>query len=833
MHRPQPAGRYSDCRARLVAAAGLWASLVAMAAAADPRVLLDGAVLERFAAEPDIVTPVGAAFDPRGRLVVVESHTHFRPEGYAGPRHDRLRIVEDTDGDGRADRFRTFLDGLTFAMGVRRGPDDWLYVVTRGGIERVRDGDGDDVAEIREQLVRLETAGTYPHNGLGGLAFDAAGRLWFGLGENLGADYRLVAADGSACSGGGEGGSVFRCTAAGGRLERMATGFWNPFGLCCDPAGRTFAVDNDPDSRPPCRLIDVAATGDYGYQFRFGRGGRHPLQAWDGELPGTLPMAAGTGEAPCTVVPCAGGLWVTSWGGNRVERFTLEPRGASVKAAGTVAIQGDHRFRPVDAAVAPDGSLFITDWVDRSYPVHGAGRIWRLRLPRAPAAADTAWLPLSADERRSREVAATPAAAPLPPATLAAGDPFLRQAAVAALVARGGTALPALDSLPEPLARQAVVLACRWLADAGDAAAAAAAEAVARRAVADADDRVRIPALRWIAGARMERLRADVERVAADRAASPTALQAALAALAWLDGTADVADGRRLAAIWQDAARPDAVRATALALLAPGSPLATPAALAELVRDGGPALAREAARTLAMRWGSGAAALADLAADPRLPAERRADATAGLAKAPVDNRDLLTRLAGDPERAVAREARRGLASAAAPTGERPAAADLDAWLERLGDGGSADAGWRTFFAVTGGRCSGCHLLGGRGGAVGPELTGIAARMGRRRVLESILQPNKEVGPGYQAYAVELTDGRVVTGIPAGLAEGGRAEKFLTSDGGTAVVPVADIEARTPLAASIMPHGLEQGLTDDDLRDLLAVLAEGDRAAAAP
>jgi putative heme-binding domain-containing protein len=90
-----------------------------------------------------------------------------------------------------------------------------------------------------------------------------------------------------------------------------------------------------------------------------------------------------------------------------------------------------------------------------------------------------------------------------------------------------------------------------------------------------------------------------------------------------------------------------------------------------------------------------------------------------------------------------------------------------------------------------------------------------------------------VGPGYQAYAVELTDGRVVTGIPAGLAEGGRAEKFLTSDGGTAVVPVADIEARTPLAASIMPHGLEQGLTDDDLRDLLAVLAEGDRAAAAP
>jgi putative membrane-bound dehydrogenase-like protein len=374
-------GWHRLCPTLPLAAAVLGAAIAGGAVAADPQVLLPGAVLERFAAEPDIVTPVGAAFDARGRLVVIESHTHFRPKGYAGPPHDRLRIVEDTDGDGRADRFRTFLDGLAFAMGLRRGPDDWLYVVTRNGIERVRDADGDDVAEVREPLVQLETAGQYPHNGLGGLAFDAAGRLWFGLGENLGADYRLVAADRSECTGGGEGGSVFRCTGAGTRLERVATGFWNPFGLCCDPAGRTFAVDNDPDSRPPCRLIDVVTTGDYGYQFRFGRGGRHPLQAWDGDIPGTLPMAAGTGEAPCAIVPFAGALWVTSWGGNRVERFTLEPRGATVKAVGTIAIQGNHRFRPVDAAVAPDGSLFITDWVDRSYPVHGAGSIWRLRLP--------------------------------------------------------------------------------------------------------------------------------------------------------------------------------------------------------------------------------------------------------------------------------------------------------------------------------------------------------------------------------------------------------------------------------------------------------------------
>jgi len=809
------------------AAAALATCLAACAAAAaEPEVLLPGYVLEQFAAEPEIVTPVAAAFDARGRLVVVESHTHFRPPDYAGPARDRLRIVEDSDGDGRADRFRTLLDGLESATALRRGPDDWLYVGTRSEILRVRDGDGDDTAEIREPLVRLETAGTYPHNGLGGLAVDAAGRLWFGLGENLGAEYRLLAADGSECRGGGEGGSVFRCTADGRELERIATGFWNPFGLCADPVGRMLAVDNDPDSRPPCRLIDVVPTGDYGYQFRFGRGGTHPLQAWDGELPGTLPMAAGTGEAPCAAVVFDGGLWVTSWGGNRLERFTLEPRGASVTAGGAVAVQGDHRFRPVDAVVAPDGSLVFTDWVDRSYPVHGAGRIWRLRVAgpddRRPPAA---WPPLSAAEQRARALSGSAPGSPPPgPRDLGSPDPFIRQAAVAALVARGGRNLPPLESSGDPLVRQGILLAHRWLGLQGDpAGTGAAAEAVCGEAVADPDDRVRLPAIRWIAEAKFARLRPAVEEVTADGTASPQAVRAALAALAWLDGSADPSDAGRLAAIWGDSSRPEAVRAAALAAMPAGA--AQPAALAELVRRGPPAVARAAARQLAMRWGTGAEELASLAADTRLPAERRADATAGLAKSPARHGDLLARLADDREPAVAREAGRASQTVPSSDSPRPAVTDIDAWLARLGDGGSADAGWRTFFATTGGRCAACHMLGGRGGMVGPDLTGIVARMGRRRVLESLLQPDKEIGPGYVAYALELTDGRVITGLSAGLVEKDTAERILTADGSATIVPLAKIESRTPLATSLMPSGLVQLLSDDDLRDLLAVLAE--------
>ena len=98
-------------------------------------------------------------------------------------------------------------------------------------------------------------------------------------------------------------------------------------------------------------------------------------------------------------------------------------------------------------------------------------------------------------------------------------------------------------------------------------------------------------------------------------------------------------------------------------------------------------------------------------------------------------------------------------------------------------------------------------------------------MGRRRVLESLLQPAKEVGPMFQPYALHLTDGRVVTGLPVGLTDGDRRERIIAADGTEAIVELAGVEHRVPLATSIMPAGLEAGLSDADLRDLLAFLAE--------
>ncbi len=262
-----------------------------------------------------------------------------------------------------------------------------VYVATRREIVLLHDDDGDLKSDRQEVLVKLETPGNYPHNGLAGFAFDATGWMFFGFGENLGADYKIIGADGVTLSGGAEGGNIYRCRLEGSRLSRWATGFWNPHASCIDAYGRLFSVDNDPDSRPPCRLLHIIPGGDYGYRFRNGRKGLHPFTSWNGEIPGTLPMVAGTGEAPSGIIAYEaenfpsdylGNLLVGSWGDHRIDRFRLVPEGASFKSLAEPIVVGTQDFRPVGLAVAPDGSLFFTDWVSREYKLHGKGRVWRI-----------------------------------------------------------------------------------------------------------------------------------------------------------------------------------------------------------------------------------------------------------------------------------------------------------------------------------------------------------------------------------------------------------------------------------------------------------------------
>jgi putative membrane-bound dehydrogenase-like protein len=382
---------------RLLWAVGLTASAIASAAwgadsrspssDAPPKSLDPRLTIELFAEAPQIVTPTDLAVDYLGRIWAIESNTHFPPAGYKGHPSDRILVFRPGTRGEKSAPPQMFADGFRHAMSIAVPYGDGVYVATRREVFHLVDKDGDGKADERRSILKLETKGDYPHNGLAGFAFDGLGYMYIGLGENLGADYRLIGTDGRSLSGGGEGGSLFRFKPDGSDLTLWATGFWNPHASCVDAFGRMFTVDNDPDDRPPCRLLHIIPGGDYGYRFRNGRRGIHPFTAWDGELPGTLPMVCGTGEAPSGIIAYEsdtfpeeyrGSLLASSWGDHRVDRFRPKPKGTSFTAKLEPIIVGGENFRPVGVALAPDGTVYITDWVLKDYNVHGKGRIWRI-----------------------------------------------------------------------------------------------------------------------------------------------------------------------------------------------------------------------------------------------------------------------------------------------------------------------------------------------------------------------------------------------------------------------------------------------------------------------
>lgn len=784
-----------------------------------PRVLDERLELSLVAREPEIVTPIGLAFDARGRLLVIESHTHFPPDDYAGPSVDRIRLLEDTTGDGLADRFGNFYEGGRATMSIARGPDGWIYVATRMEVYRLRDTEGDGRADEREGIARLDTAGDYPHNGLCGLWFDGDATLYFGLGENLGVDYRLIGSDGSEQRGGGEGGSIYRCRADGSGLTRVATGFWNPFGICLDEHGRLFAVDNDPDASPPCRLLHVVEGGDYGYQFRYGRSGKHPLQAWDGEFPGTLPMAAGTSEAPSAVLPYQGQLWVTSWGENRIERFTLAPRGASFRAAIDVVVQGDNDFRPVDFAVAPDGSLYFTDWVDRSYNVHRRGRVWRLRWKELPAD-EVAFPAITEAERRAAALASAPHAAALDDE-----DPFLRHAAVMGLVDSSQVRGQKLGTLNEARLALGLLEAARR-----SSISTARRDELLRDALQSPFAEVQQYAARWIADERLSEFRDAMEGLLASDAVTVPTFRAVVAAVDWLDrGTVSrsgAAGGEALLlAVLDDATRPDHLRMLALRLLDPTHPTLTTERLRELITTSNGPLRREAVRSLVLSAAEDRIALLEeVALDESLDVALRADAASGLPPGANALERLSKSSSAELRETARRQLRRGAEARDDATDSLPDVGDTDAWLALLGTGGDGGAGWRVFFGAGGVRCAACHTLQGQGTDLGPDLSGIVQRMGRRRVLQSLLEPSREIAPRYVPWTIETTDGRVFTALSLGVPSSGPIEEFLAADGTRFEIARDEIAARHPSDQSIMPSGLHTQLSLAELRDLLALLA---------
>ncbi len=134
-------------------------------------------------------------------------------------------------------------------------------------------------------------------------------------------------------------------------------------------------------------------------------------------------------------------------------------------------------------------------------------------------------------------------------------------------------------------------------------------------------------------------------------------------------------------------------------------------------------------------------------------------------------------------------------------------------------GGNADAG-RPLFEK---QCATCHRFGAMGKDVGPDLTTITSRFKKKDILDSILWPSKVISDQYQAEMIELKDGKVITGVL--VRESAAAVLVRTADNPDkpVAVPKGQIATRAPSTISLMPEGLLDGLTAQQIADLLAFM----------
>lgn len=811
-----------------------------------------GVQLTLVAEQPAVVTPTGIDVDSEGRIWVVASHTHFRPDDYQGPEHDEV-VVLSPDGERR-----TFYEQTDATMDLELGTDGWVYLAERDRILRVRDRDGDGVGDEEETLASLETEGTYPHNGLAGLAWHPDGDLLFSLGENFWKHWTLTAPDGSEVRGTGEGG-VFRCDADGKRLRRIARGFWNPFGLCVREDGVIFAAENDPGARPPCRLLHIVEGGDYGYQRLYGSEPHHPFVCWNGELPGTLPMVHSVGEAPCGIVPLGNGVIVPSWTDNRIDFYPLQADGASFRSERVVLVQGGRNFRPTGITKVAPTVFYLADWVEGSYPIHGKGRLWKLEID--PPSAD--WL----GDLNLREPTAEAELA----AALRSGatehnddqlyglaespDPFVARAAIDALAKRIG-AFSKRDPSQRPENQRITQLLAVRKAHPKDL------EWV-QHFWQDPSEKVKFETLRWMADEQLGSFADQVHATLENYTGGYRLFEALLATWNTLSGDprSGVSNPEVLLAKVRDEQADPLTRAYALRLLDPATRTLTPELIDELLATDHPTLRREALRTLAGQGTDGAQRrLMELAIDEQLPAAIRADAIAGLATPSDEQVETLLGLAKSPIRSIRDESLRSIRFASLTpeqrerlallgqqdpvsrdlvaviltpetlSQERPDPSDLDAWQERLSaitQPVDVEAGRRIFQHASVGTCAKCHRRNGRGNVVGPDLSAVAQIGDSRSLLQSLLQPSRDVAPQYFPRALLTKEGSVFVGILLRDGGGGR-EVYRDSSGQEKVIQTADIESRRELKTSMMPEGLVKTMTDREIRDLLAYLNTADK-----
>ena len=335
---------------------------------------MPGVEVKLFAENPSLAKPIQMNFDPQGRLWVATSSVYpqVKPGQVAD---DKIVVLEDTTGNGVADKTTVFADGLFIPTGIEPG-DGGAYVAQSTELLHLADTDGDGKAD--QKRIVLSGFGTEDtHHTLHTLRWGHDGRLYFNQSIYIRSHVETPHGVVRLKSGG-----IWHLRPDSLRAGIAYRGWCNPWGHHFDDFGQAFVTDG-----AGFQGISYAIPG--AMYFTYARARR----IMGSVSPGNYPKFAGLEiiNSPHLPENFRGVAVTCDFRAHRIVRFTLSESGAgfAAKHEGDFIRSSATSFRPIDIKQGPDGALYIADW---SNPIiqHGEvdfrdprrdkvhGRIWRV-----------------------------------------------------------------------------------------------------------------------------------------------------------------------------------------------------------------------------------------------------------------------------------------------------------------------------------------------------------------------------------------------------------------------------------------------------------------------